>query len=75
MGVEPDITHVPARSEVLHAYSSHDKVHRVFGERQLHSLEVGLTGMASWVKEHGARTSREFDDIEVMKNFPKAWSM
>jgi hypothetical protein len=29
--------------------------------------------MASWVKSHGARSSREFENIEVMKNFPLAW--
>jgi UDP-glucose 4-epimerase len=73
MGVEPDILHLPARNEVLNAYSSHDKVQRVFGERKLHTLEEGLIRMASWVKHHGARTSQEFDGIEVMKNFPRAW--
>jgi UDP-glucose 4-epimerase len=45
----------------------------VFGQRKLHSLEEGLAKMAGWVKHHGARTSQEFDGIEVMKNFPKAW--
>jgi UDP-glucose 4-epimerase len=73
MGVAPDILHVPARNEVLNAYSSHDKVRRVFGERKLHSLEEGLRKMSAWVRLHGARTSQEFDGIEVMKNFPKAW--
>jgi len=73
MGVEPSILHLPARNEVLNAYSSHQKMQRVFGERKLHSLEEGLYKMAAWVKEHGARTSQEFDGIEVMKNFPKAW--
>lgn len=73
MDVEPDIIHVPARNEVMHAYSSHEKVRRVFGRRKLHSLEDGLARMANWVKEHGARRSQEFEQIEVMKNFPKAW--
>jgi UDP-glucose 4-epimerase len=73
MGVEPNIVHVPARNEVWHAYSSHDKVHRVFGQRKQHCLEEGLGRMASWVKQHGARTSSKFENIEVTKNFPKAW--
>jgi len=73
MGVEPNIVHVPARNEVWHAYSSHDKVHRVFSQRKRHCLEEGLGRMASWVKQHGARTSSKFEDIEVTKNFPKAW--
>ena len=73
MGVEPQIVYLPARNEVLNAYSSHDKVIQVFGKRALYSLEDGLGRMADWVKEHGARKSQLFKDIEVTKNFPKAW--
>jgi hypothetical protein len=29
--------------------------------------------MAAWVKSHGARHSRDFEGIEVTKNFPQAW--
>lgn len=73
MGVEPEIAYVPARNEVVHAYSSHEKVQRVFGERPLHTLEEGVALMAAWVKEHGARKSSEFENVEVRKNFPAAW--
>lgn len=73
MGVVPNIVHRPARSEIQHAYSSHEKVQAVFGQHTLHSLEEGLDKMAEWVKHHGARTSQAFDNIEVMKNFPEAW--
>jgi UDP-glucose 4-epimerase len=73
MEVEPNIVHLPPRNEVLNAYSSHEKVRRVFGKRTLHSLEDGLCRMAVWVKAHGARSSQKFKDIEVTKNFPEAW--
>jgi len=73
MGIEPAIIHLPPRNEVAEAYSSHEKVRRVFGDRPPYSLEEGLSRMASWVKGHGARQSREFEGIEVTKNFPKAW--
>jgi UDP-glucose 4-epimerase len=73
MGAESQVVHLPARNEVLNAYSSHEKVRRVFGERQRYTLEAGLGHMATWVKKHGARRSREFDGIEVTKNFPEAW--
>jgi UDP-glucose 4-epimerase len=73
MGVEPNIVHLPPRNEVLNAYSSHEKVRRVFGEQKLTSLEEGLARMAAWVKQHGARQSKKFEHIEVMKNFPVAW--
>jgi UDP-glucose 4-epimerase len=73
MGIEPEIVHLPARDEVLDAYSSHAKVRQVFGQRKLYKLEEGLSSMAGWVKQHGARVSREFKHIEVTKNFPQAW--
>jgi UDP-glucose 4-epimerase len=73
MHVEPNIVHVPARNEVQYAYSSHEKVQRVFGQRKLHELDEGLNCMAEWVRKYGARTSSKFKDIEITKNFPKAW--
>ncbi len=73
MGVEPNVAHLPARNEVWHAYASHEKVARVFGKRPLTNLDKGLKQMADWVKQHGARSSNEFGNIEVKKNFPKAW--
>ena len=75
MGVEPNVVHLPPRNEVLNAYSSHDKVRRVFGQRRLHPLDEGLGRMAEWVKQHGARSSQKFKDVEVTKNFPQAWLM
>jgi UDP-glucose 4-epimerase len=73
MRVDPDILHLPPRNEVLDAYSSHAKVERVFGPRRHVPLEEGLARMAAWVRKHGARASQEFEHIEVMRNFPKAW--
>ena len=73
MGVEPVINHLPARNEVKYPYSSHAKVHKFFGAPQLVSLEEGVSKMAAWVKEHGARKSQKFENIEVTKNFPVAW--
>ena len=73
MGVEPNINYLPARNEVFHAYSSHKKIQEYFGHRDLCSLDEGLNQMALWVKQHGARTSQKFKNIEVEKNFPLAW--
>jgi UDP-glucose 4-epimerase len=74
MGVEASIVHLPARIEVLEAYSSHEKLTRVFGRRPLHTLEQGLARMAAWARQHGARESREFREIEIRKNLPGAWA-
>ncbi len=73
MGVEPKIRFLPARNEVRHAYSSHDKVRRVFGQRPTHSLDEGLAAMAAWVRQHGARQSQKFRQIEIEKNLPSVW--
>ncbi len=73
MGAEPNVAHLPARNEVVNAYSSHEKIRKVFGDRELTSLDEGLCRMAEWVKQHGARSSSKFENIEVTKNFPKAW--
>lgn len=73
MGVDPKIKYVPARNEVLNAYSSHTKLRRVFGAREPHSLEDGLSHMVAWVKQHGSRNSQKFERIEVLKNFPQSW--
>jgi hypothetical protein len=36
-------------------------------------LEEGLSKMANWVTENGIKSSKEFADIEIMKNLPKGW--
>ncbi len=68
MGVDPRIVYLPARNEVLHAYSSHEKLEHVFGRGSNYSLTEGLSRMAQWVRSHGARSSKEFENIEVKKN-------
>ena len=73
MGTTPSIAYLPARHEALQAYSNHDKIRRVFGDRPLHTLEEGIERMAAWARQHGARQSVVFEDIEVMKNFPEGW--
>ena len=73
MGKDPVVNHLPARNEVQDAYSSHKKLDQVFGIREKHTLDQGLEIMAAWVKEHGARKSSKFKNIEIEKNFPKAW--
>lgn len=72
-GVAPKITYLEARKEVVHAYSDHSKVRRVFGECPGTSLEEGIHRMATWAKSVGARAGIKFGNIEVMKNLPPSW--
>jgi UDP-glucose 4-epimerase len=73
MGVAPQVTYLDPRVEAQHAYSSHDKVRRVFGARPQTSLHDGLEQMAVWVKGHGTRQSKPFTGIEILKNLPPSW--
>ncbi len=73
MGTEADILHLPPRNEVKDAYSSHEKIEKVFGKRTSTSLDEGLARMAAWVEQHGARESQKFGHIEIRKNLPTVW--
>ena len=73
MAVPPVVEHLPARLEVTHAYSSHEKIRSTFGSRRATSLADGLREMAAWVRERGARATPVFDAIEIRKNLPAAW--
>lgn len=71
---EGRLEYQPPRHEVLHAFSSHDKVRKVFGDTPYVPLREGLIKMAAWVKEVGARTSSRFEAIEVQRNLPPSWA-
>jgi UDP-glucose 4-epimerase len=72
-GVKPNITYLPARTEVVHAYSDHSKVRNMLGYTTKFSIAEGIHRMAEWAKKVGARKSRKFDNIEINKNLPPSW--
>ena len=74
-GVEPNITYLSARNEVLHAYSDHTKAHKVFGDPTGIDLKEGITRMAEWARRVGARQSQEFGNIEITEKLPDGWSI
>lgn len=73
MGKEAPINHLPARNEVVSAYSDHSKVQQVFGKRKETTLEEGLAKMTAWVDQVGPRASAPFSGIEIEKNLPPSW--
>ena len=75
MGVAPQVVALEPRVEVQHAHSAHDKLRRVFGTRPQTSLDDGLAAMAAWVRGHGARQSKPFTGIEIVKNLPASWQV
>jgi UDP-glucose 4-epimerase len=74
-GVTPDIKHLSARNEVLHAYSDHSKAHKVFGDPTGIDLKEGIRRMAAWARRVGARQSQEFDNIEITEKLPDGWQV
>lgn len=73
MGVQFQPQYLPSRNEVQHAYSSHEKVARVFGYTPRFSLNAGIERMAAWVKQHGARESVKFGKLDIEKQLPPSW--
>ncbi len=74
-GVEPDITHLSARNEVMHAYSDHSRARTVFGEPTGIDLREGIAKMAAWARKVGARQSQEFGNIEITEKLPDGWGI
>lgn len=72
---DPEIEFLPARKEVVHAFSDHAKLHRVFGEAPTVSLDEGLRRMADWVRETGVRDPIRFESVEVLRNMPPSWTV
>lgn len=72
-GQEPRIQYLPARNEVVHAYSDHSKAKRLFGQGATVGLEEGVQRMAKWAQQVGARQGQEFENIEVRRNLPPSW--
>jgi UDP-glucose 4-epimerase len=65
--------HLDARQEVLHAYSDHSKVRRVFGLGEPTGLDAGLSRMVAWSRNAPLRSYAGFSNIEVTKNMPPSW--
>lgn len=50
MDADPEVDHLPARNEVVHAYSDHSLAAETFGDlRAGVDLRTGLRRMAEWV--------------------------
>jgi UDP-glucose 4-epimerase len=73
MGAEFHPQYLPARTEVKHAYSDHGKAARLLGCQHQFSLPEGLQRMAKWVRQVGARQTRDFGELEIDRNLPPSW--
>jgi UDP-glucose 4-epimerase len=73
MSNNPEVKYLDPRNEVLHAYSSHKKAESIFNLNGKTDLETGLKKMAEWVKKHGAKTTKNFSEIEIEEKLPPSW--
>jgi len=75
MGIKGNIQHLPARNEVVHAYSDHSKAKKYFkiNNDKFTPLNEGVAKMASWAKKVGARSSNTFSNIEITEKLPLSW--
>lgn len=74
LGKRNNITYLEARNEVLHAYSDHSKIKRIFNIKKFTTLTDGVTRTVNWVKQHGARKTPLFNDIEITEKLPPIWT-
>ncbi|HNW43903.1 MAG TPA: NAD-dependent epimerase/dehydratase family protein [Elusimicrobiales bacterium] len=69
------VNHLPARKEVVHAFSSHEKLKKAFGYSPKYPLAEGVTAMANWARATGSKASADFENIEILKNLPPSWAI
>jgi UDP-glucose 4-epimerase len=74
-GASRQVEYLPARNEVLHAFSSHEKVARIFETRPSVTLRGGIERMTEWAKRRGPTPPVLFRNIEVRKNLPPSWDV
>lgn len=73
LGVEAKIKHLPARPEVVHAFSDHSRARAVFHPPAPVPLKEGLTRMAAWAKTIEPAPPRRFEALEVTARLPVGW--
>jgi UDP-glucose 4-epimerase len=70
---ELSIKYLPARLEVVHAFSDHSKLRKFFDLPEAVALESGIQRMADWVVKYGAREQVVFENIEIDEKLPPSW--
>lgn len=74
MGVDPTVTHLEARHEVKHAWTSHDICESLFGDLRANiGLEEGIARMATWARTVGQREPSRFERIEIERGLYSFW--
>lgn len=73
-GVPCNVEHLPARNEVVHAFSDHSKVQAALELGDTIAVRTGIERMAAWVRAHGPREPVRFHgQIEIARKLPPSW--
>ncbi len=73
LGVEPRIRHLPARPEVVHAFSDHGRARDVFHPPASVPLSDGLARMAAWAQTLDPAPPVRRDSLEISEHLPAGW--
>lgn len=75
LNLKNELRFLPARNEVLNAYSDHSKAKQFFNinENSFTSLKDGIFKMAEWAKKVGFKKSNRFSNIEILEKLPSIW--
>ena len=71
--VKPNIDYLVPRNEVMHAFSEHSALRKVFGARENTPILEGLRRMSLWARAKGQHTPTPFTNIEIVDNLPENW--
>ena len=74
MGKNTGFIQLPERNEVKHAFSDHTFVQMIFNAIPMIPVDYGVRLMAQWAKQHGVRTSKPFDQLELEEGLPPSWA-
>jgi UDP-glucose 4-epimerase len=68
------VEHLPARREVVHAFSDHQAAANAFGHLPTTRLLDGVRAMATWAQTMEPSDPVEFSAIEIGQELPKSWN-
>jgi len=70
---ELNISYQDQRNEVLHAFSSHEKLFKYFGFEPKYKLSDGIKRMYQWAIMHGSKETKKFSNIDIEEKLPPIW--
>ncbi len=68
-----EVKYLPARSEVTHAASNHNKALEDFDPEHSTDLEQGIVEVWNWANTLKLKPPKSFEGIEIRKNLPTNW--